>query len=50
YRWLSSKSSYPANSKTTFEEKFLPQQSQNSARWPNFLCVCSVFSSGSVHL
>ncbi|KAE8716940.1 Mediator of RNA polymerase II transcription subunit 16 [Hibiscus syriacus] len=50
YRWLSSKSGNPANSKSTFEEKFLSQQSQNSARWPNFLCVCSVFSSGSVQL
>ncbi|XP_027347694.1 mediator of RNA polymerase II transcription subunit 16-like isoform X3 [Abrus precatorius] len=50
YRWLSSKSSAPANSKSTFEEKFLSQQSQTSARWPNFFCVCSVFSSGSVQL
>ncbi|GKV45841.1 hypothetical protein SLEP1_g52879 [Rubroshorea leprosula] len=50
YRWLSSKSSNPANSKSTFEEKFLSQQFQNSARWPNFLCVCSVFSAGSVQL
>ncbi|KAL1327134.1 hypothetical protein HN51_037222 [Arachis hypogaea] len=50
YRWLSSKSSAPATSKSTFEEKFLSQQSQTSARWPNFLCVCSVFSSGSVQL
>ncbi|BAT73746.1 hypothetical protein LR48_Vigan01g061600 [Vigna angularis] len=50
YRWLSSKSSAPANAKSTFEEKFLSQQSQTSARWPNFLCVCSVFSSGSVQL
>ncbi|XWS15725.1 hypothetical protein CRYUN_Cryun34aG0026500 [Craigia yunnanensis] len=50
YRWLSSKSSNSANSKSIFEEKFLSQQSQNSARWPNFLCVCSVFSSGSVQL
>ncbi|XP_061349376.1 mediator of RNA polymerase II transcription subunit 16-like isoform X1 [Gastrolobium bilobum] len=50
YRWLSSKSSASANSKSTFEEKFLSQQSQTSARWPNFLCVCSVFSSGSVQL
>ncbi|KAK3433125.1 hypothetical protein EUGRSUZ_D00642 [Eucalyptus grandis] len=50
YRWLSSKSSTLANSKSTFEEKFLSQQSQTSARWPNFLCVCSVFSSGSVQL
>ncbi|KAL5150516.1 Mediator of RNA polymerase II transcription subunit 16 [Glycine soja] len=50
YRWLSSKSSAPANSKLTFEEKYLSQQSQTSARWPNFLCVCSVFSSGSVQL
>ncbi|CAN0852980.1 Mediator of RNA polymerase II transcription subunit 16 [Linum grandiflorum] len=50
YRWLSSKSSGSSNPKSTFEEKFLSQQSQNSARWPNFLCVCSVFSSGSVQL
>ncbi|CAK9327448.1 unnamed protein product [Citrullus colocynthis] len=49
YRWLSSKSS-SSNSKPNFEEKFLPQQSQTSARWPNFLCICSVFSSGSVQL
>ncbi|KAF7840252.1 mediator of RNA polymerase II transcription subunit 16 isoform X1 [Senna tora] len=50
YRWLSSKSSAPANSRSVFEEKFLSQQSQTSAKWPNFLCVCSVFSSGSVQL
>ncbi|GLT63773.1 hypothetical protein SLA2020_363110 [Shorea laevis] len=50
YRWLSTKSSSLANSKSTFEEKFLSHQSQSSARWPNFLCVCSVFSSGSVQL
>uniref|UniRef100_A0A2P2KX76 Mediator of RNA polymerase II transcription subunit 16 n=4 Tax=Rhizophora mucronata TaxID=61149 RepID=A0A2P2KX76_RHIMU len=50
YRWLSSKSITLANSKSIFEEKFLSQQSQISARWPNFLCVCSVFSSGSVQL
>ncbi|KAM2512861.1 hypothetical protein PS1_037081 [Malus domestica] len=37
-------------SPSTFEEKSLSQQSQNSARWPSFLCVCSVFSSGSVQL
>ncbi|KAE9591747.1 putative WD40/YVTN repeat-like-containing domain-containing protein [Lupinus albus] len=49
YKWLSSKSTAPANSKSTFE-KFLSQQSQTSARWPNFLCICSVFSSGSVQL
>ncbi|XP_058730846.1 mediator of RNA polymerase II transcription subunit 16 isoform X2 [Vicia villosa] len=49
-RWLSSKSSAATNPKLTFEEKFLSQQSQTSARWPNFLCVCSVFSSGSVQL
>ncbi|GAV74432.1 DUF974 domain-containing protein, partial [Cephalotus follicularis] len=50
YRWLSSKSSALPNSNSTFEEKFLSQQSQTSARWPNFLCVCSVFSSGSIQL
>ncbi|CAL0309354.1 unnamed protein product [Lupinus luteus] len=49
YKWLSSESTAPANSKSTFE-KFLSQQSQTSARWPNFLCICSVFSSGSVQL
>ncbi|KFK31000.1 hypothetical protein AALP_AA6G055700 [Arabis alpina] len=50
YRWLSSKPSSGTNSKSTFEEKFLSQSSESSARWPNFLCVCSVFSSGSVQL
>ncbi|XP_010529420.1 PREDICTED: mediator of RNA polymerase II transcription subunit 16-like isoform X2 [Tarenaya hassleriana] len=50
YRWLSSKSSSATNSKSTFEEKYLSQNSESSARWPNFLCVCSVFSSGSVQL
>ncbi|KAK1291105.1 Mediator of RNA polymerase II transcription subunit 16 [Acorus calamus] len=50
YRWLPSNSSSPVNSKSTFEEKFLSQQHQTSARWPNILCVCSVFSSGSVQL
>ncbi|XP_010241989.1 PREDICTED: mediator of RNA polymerase II transcription subunit 16 isoform X1 [Nelumbo nucifera] len=50
YRWVSSNSSSSANSKSAFEEKFLSQQPQTSARWPNFLCVCSVFSSGSVQL
>ncbi|KAM7530680.1 hypothetical protein LguiB_034090 [Lonicera macranthoides] len=48
YRWLSSRSS--SSTKSTFEEKFLSQQPQASAGWPNFLCVCSVFSSGSVQL
>ncbi|XP_022642947.1 mediator of RNA polymerase II transcription subunit 16 isoform X2 [Vigna radiata var. radiata] len=50
YRWFSSKQSAPANSRSTFEEKFVSQQCQTSARWPNFLCVCSVFSSGTVQL
>ncbi|KAK4783342.1 hypothetical protein SAY86_007716 [Trapa natans] len=49
YRRLSSKAS-STGSKSTFEEKFLAQQSQTSDRWPNFLCICSVFSSGSVQL
>ncbi|KAM7500810.1 hypothetical protein LguiA_025224 [Lonicera macranthoides] len=48
YRWLSSRSS--SSTKSTFEEKFLSQQPQATAGWPNFLCVCSVFSSGSVQL
>ena len=38
------------NQKSTFEEKFLSQQPQSAAMWPNFLCVCSVFSSGSLQL
>ncbi|KAI3854290.1 hypothetical protein MKW98_024713 [Papaver atlanticum] len=50
YRWISSTSSTPANSKSSLEEKFLSQKPQSSDRWPNFLCVCSVFSSGSVQL
>ncbi|XP_028086034.1 mediator of RNA polymerase II transcription subunit 16-like isoform X2 [Camellia sinensis] len=50
YRWLSSRSSSSTNSKSAFEEKFLSLQPQAPAGWPNFLCVCSVFSSGSVQL
>ncbi|ERM95218.1 mediator of RNA polymerase II transcription subunit 16 isoform X1 [Amborella trichopoda] len=49
YRWPPSNSSN-SSSKMTFEERFLSYQQQASARWPNFLCVCSVFSSGSVQL
>ncbi|KAA8515279.1 hypothetical protein F0562_018491 [Nyssa sinensis] len=49
YRWLSSRSS-GSTSSSTFEEKFLSQQPQAPAGWPNFFCVCSVFSSGSVQL
>ncbi|XP_051125092.1 mediator of RNA polymerase II transcription subunit 16 isoform X2 [Andrographis paniculata] len=48
YRWLSARSS--GSTKSTFEEKFLSQQPQAPAGWPNFLCVCSVFSSGSIQL
>ncbi|KAL6567437.1 Mediator of RNA polymerase II transcription subunit 16 [Orobanche gracilis] len=48
YRWLSAKSS--GSTKSTFEEKILSQQAHTPAAWPNFLCVCSVFSSGSVQL
>ncbi|KAL3522247.1 hypothetical protein ACH5RR_015081, partial [Cinchona calisaya] len=48
YRWLSSRSN--SSTKSTFEEKFLSQQPEAPAGWPNFLCVCSVFSSGSVQL
>ncbi|KAG9158832.1 hypothetical protein Leryth_024244 [Lithospermum erythrorhizon] len=49
YRWLStSPSSSPV---LTLEDKFLAQQQPHAAAgWPNFLCVCSVFSSGSVQL
>ncbi|KAF3772650.1 Mediator of RNA polymerase II transcription subunit 16 [Nymphaea thermarum] len=48
YHWLPSNST--SNSKPIFEEKYLSFQPQTSARWPNFLCICSVFSSGSVQL
>ncbi|XP_022848198.1 mediator of RNA polymerase II transcription subunit 16 isoform X1 [Olea europaea var. sylvestris] len=48
YRWLAARSS--GSGKSTFEEKFLSQQPHAPAGWPNFLCVCSVFSSGSVQL
>ncbi|XP_009596705.1 mediator of RNA polymerase II transcription subunit 16 isoform X2 [Nicotiana tomentosiformis] len=47
-RWLSTRTG--GSAKSTFEEKFLSQQPQSPAGWPNFLCVCSVFSSGSVQL
>ncbi|XP_078427438.1 sensitive to freezing 6 [Wolffia australiana] len=50
HRWLHSNSSSLVSQKSTFEEKFLAQQPQSAARWPNFLCVCSVFSSGSLQL
>ncbi|KAH9325436.1 hypothetical protein KI387_005614, partial [Taxus chinensis] len=50
YRWINASSNASANSKLTFEEKYLSHQPQTSACWPNFLCVCSVFSSGSVQL
>ncbi|KAL3643384.1 Mediator of RNA polymerase II transcription subunit 16 [Castilleja foliolosa] len=48
YRWLSARST--GSTKSTLEEKFLSQQAYVPAGWPNFLCVCSVFSSGSVQL
>ncbi|KAJ3682228.1 hypothetical protein LUZ60_014801 [Juncus effusus] len=49
YRWLPSNSSNPPDPKS-FEARFLQQQSQTSAKWPNMQCICSVFSSGSVQL
>ncbi|PKA60149.1 Mediator of RNA polymerase II transcription subunit 16 [Apostasia shenzhenica] len=49
-RPLPSNPSSSSNMKSVFEEKFLLQQSPGSARWPNFLCVCSVFSSGLIQL
>ncbi|XP_047324339.1 mediator of RNA polymerase II transcription subunit 16 isoform X2 [Impatiens glandulifera] len=48
--WLSSRSSNPGNLKSSLEEKFLAHTPQAPVGWPNFLCVCSVFSSGSVQL
>lgn len=48
YRWVSSRSS--SSTKSIFEEKFLSPQLEAPAGWPSFLCVCSVFSSGSVQL
>lgn len=50
YRSLPTNSNASSSVKSSFEEKFLPQQSQTSGKWPQFLCVCSVFSSGSVQL
>ncbi|KAI0520405.1 hypothetical protein KFK09_007877 [Dendrobium nobile] len=49
-RSLPSNPNNSSNIKLTFEEKFISHQSQTAARWPNFLCVCSVFSSGSIQL
>lgn len=49
-RSLPSNSNNSSNMKLTLEEKFISHQSQTAARWPNFLCVCSVFSSGSIQL
>ncbi|KAG0447084.1 hypothetical protein HPP92_028530 [Vanilla planifolia] len=49
-RSLPSNPSNSSNAKLSFEDKFLSRQSQTTARWPNFLCVCSVFSSGSIQL
>ncbi|KAG0447071.1 hypothetical protein HPP92_028517 [Vanilla planifolia] len=49
-RSLPSNPSNSPNAKLSFEDKFLSRQSQTTARWPNFLCVCSVFSSGSIQL
>ncbi|CAK9198991.1 unnamed protein product [Sphagnum troendelagicum] len=46
YRWTAAASS----SKTSFEERFLHHQPRADARWPSFLCVCSVFWSGTVQL
>ncbi|CAM6060831.1 unnamed protein product [Sphagnum tenellum] len=45
YRWTSTSSS-----KGSFEERFLAHQPRASAQWPSFLCVCSVFYSGTVQL
>ncbi|XP_042029637.1 mediator of RNA polymerase II transcription subunit 16-like isoform X1 [Salvia splendens] len=56
-KWLSGASPYrrlsawsSGSTASTFEEKFLSQKPHAPAGWPNFLCVCSVFSSGSVQL
>ncbi|KAG0566204.1 hypothetical protein KC19_7G045700 [Ceratodon purpureus] len=46
YRWTSS----PTPGKGSFEEKYLPHQARSTTRWPNFLCVCSVFWAGTVQL
>ncbi|PWZ56485.1 Mediator of RNA polymerase II transcription subunit 16 [Zea mays] len=48
YRWLPTNST--SSNLKTFEEKFLTQQPQSAVGWPSILCVCSVFSSGSVQL
>ncbi|XP_020578630.1 mediator of RNA polymerase II transcription subunit 16 isoform X3 [Phalaenopsis equestris] len=49
-RSLPSNPNNSSNMKSTFEEKFSTHQPQTAAKWPNFLCVCSVFSSGSIQL
>lgn len=46
YRWTTSSTS----TKGSFEEKYLPYQPRSTTRWPNFLCVCSVFWAGTVQL
>lgn len=48
YRWTPTTTS--GLSKPSFEDKFISHQFRASARWPNFLCVCSVSVSGCVHL
>ncbi|GMP74720.1 hypothetical protein CsSME_00032056 [Camellia sinensis var. sinensis] len=40
YRWLSSRSSSSANSRSTFEEKFLSQQPQAPGYWVAKFSVC----------
>ncbi|TXG70648.1 hypothetical protein EZV62_005583 [Acer yangbiense] len=42
YRWLSSKSTVPSNPTSTFEEKFISQQSQNSGTGGS-CCFSSLF-------
>lgn len=48
YQWTTTMGSLL--SKSPFEDRFISHQPQASARWPNFLCICSVFTSGSVQL
>ncbi|EPS69188.1 hypothetical protein M569_05578, partial [Genlisea aurea] len=48
YRWLSARSI--GSTKSSLEDKFFSQRPHAPAGWPNFLCVCTVFSSGSVQL
>ncbi|KAG6558180.1 hypothetical protein Mapa_000361 [Marchantia paleacea] len=49
YRWSPTVSTGGTSSKS-YEERFLAHGPRPSARWPDILCTCAVFFSGSVQL